>query len=112
MDLVVLNNWSAIATTISKAGPTLRKELQSVRKWTRDSIAEEIRTLHTAGSEMHYAKIAEEHVALLRAATRYFGSWRAAVDYAGIPYEAVRRYKTWTRERILERIMEESKTIK
>lgn len=58
------------------------------------------------GEDLNYANIAQNQVALLRAATRYFGSWRAAVEYAGLDYEQIRRYKTWTRDRILQRIRE------
>ena len=58
------------------------------------------------GENLNYAHIAQDQVALLRAATRYFGSWRLAVEYAGLNYEDIRRYKTWTRDRILERIQE------
>jgi hypothetical protein len=60
--------------------------------------------MHKEGGDLNYANIAQNEVALLRAATRYFGSWRAAVEYAGLDYEQIRRYKTWTRDRILERI--------
>ena len=60
--------------------------------------------MHKESGDLNYANIAQNEVALLRAATRYFGSWRAAVEYAGLDYEQIRRYKTWTRDRILERI--------
>ena len=62
--------------------------------------------MHKAGEDLNYATIAQNHVALLRAATRYFGSWKLAVEESGIGYENIRKYKTWTRERILERIRE------
>ena len=62
--------------------------------------------MQTEGGNLNYADIAQNEVALLRAATRYFGSWRAAVDFAGLKYEDVRKYKTWSKERILERIHE------
>lgn len=58
------------------------------------------------GEELNYAYIAREQVALLRAATRYFGSWRFAVEFAGLDYDEIRRYKTWSRDRILDRIRE------
>jgi len=70
------------------------------------SIAAEIQRMHKAGADLNYADIAQHHMALLRAATRYFGSWKAAVEHAGLDYEEIRRYKTWTKERILERIRE------
>lgn len=75
-----------------------------MRKWTKDTIAAEIQKLSKDGVILNYAKIAEEHVALLRAATRYFGSWRDAVDFAGIQYDGVRKYRTWSRDKIVERI--------
>jgi hypothetical protein len=62
--------------------------------------------MHNADDDLNYASIAQEHVALLRAATRYFGSWRSAVEFSGLNYEEIRKYKMWTRERILERIRE------
>jgi hypothetical protein len=62
--------------------------------------------MYEAEEELNYAYIAENQVALLRAATRYFGSWRAAVEFAGLSYEDVRKYRMWTRDRILERIRE------
>lgn len=77
-----------------------------MRKWSKDSIAHEIQRLFQTGENLNYASIATEEVALLRAATRYFGSWRSAVEYAGLDYDEIRRYKTWTKDRILERIRE------
>jgi hypothetical protein len=62
--------------------------------------------MHTAGEDLNYATLAQNEVALLRAATRYFGSWRTAVEFAGIEYQEIRKYKMWSRERILERIRE------
>jgi hypothetical protein len=59
-----------------------------------------------AGENLNYAYVAQEQVALLRAATRYFGSWRGAIEFAGLNYEEIRRYKTWNRDRILDRIRE------
>jgi len=50
--------------------------------------------------------MAREDLPLLRAATRYLGSWQAAVEYAGLNYDDVRRYKSWTNDRIVERIRE------
>lgn len=77
-----------------------------MRKWSKDTIALEIRRMYEVGENLNYAAIAQEQVALLRAATRYFGSWRLAIDYAGLNYEDIRRYKMWSRDRILDRIRE------
>lgn len=77
-----------------------------MRKWSKQSIASEIVQMYESGEDLNYASIAQEQVALLRAATRYFGSWRAAIEFAGLSYEDIRKYKMWTRDRILERIRE------
>ena len=80
--------------------------INDLRKWNKDNIGTEIRRMFEASENLNYAAVAQEQVALLRAATRYFGSWRAAVEFAGIDYDEIRRYKTWTRDRIVERIQE------
>lgn len=77
-----------------------------MRKWNKEEIAAEIRRLYGAGVDLNYTAVAKEQVALLRAATRYFGSWRVAVEYAGLDYEEIRRYRVWSRERIVQRIRE------
>ncbi|MHB9024768.1 MAG: hypothetical protein ACYC7E_11440 [Armatimonadota bacterium] len=41
---------------------------------------------------------------LVHAAQRVFGSWGAAVEAAGFDYSKIRRYRKWSRERVLERI--------
>lgn len=78
----------------------------SVRKWSKESIGLEIRRMYASGENVNYAAMAQDHVALLRAATRYFGSWRGAIEFAGLNYDEIRRYKSWSRARIVERIRE------
>jgi hypothetical protein len=77
-----------------------------VAKWNADSIAAEIRQRYETGQDLSYSGMTRENLPLLRAATRYLGSWQAAVEYAGLNYEDVRRYRSWNRERIVERIRE------
>ena len=77
-----------------------------LRKWNKETIGTEIKRMFDAEESLNYANVAQEHTALLRAATRYFGSWRVAVEFAGLDYDGIRRYKTWTKERIIERIQE------
>ncbi|GAB4462527.1 MAG: hypothetical protein OHK0029_29580 [Armatimonadaceae bacterium] len=75
-------------------------------KWNQDTIAAEILRRYEAGQDLSYSGMTRENLPLLRAATRYLGSWQAAVEYAGLNYEDVRRYRSWTNERIVERIRE------
>lgn len=75
-------------------------------KWNRDSIAAEILRRHETGQDLSYSGMTRENLPLLRAATRYMGSWQAAIEYAGLNYDDIRRYRSWTNERIVERIRE------
>lgn len=82
------------------------RKVNSLRKWNKESIAFEIVRMFSSGENLNYANIATEQVALLRAATRYFGSWRGAVEFAGLNYDDIRRYKSWSKDRIIARIRE------
>jgi hypothetical protein len=77
-----------------------------VSVWNKETIAVEILTLHAAGQPLNYGDVHKNYLRLLRAATRHFGSWKSAIEYAGLNYEDVRRYRTWTRDRIVDRIAE------
>lgn len=75
-------------------------------RWTKESIAEEIRQLAEQGEDLSYSNVVIHHLSLMRAAMRYYGSWRDAVKAAGVDYDSVRKYRSWNRQRIIERIRE------
>jgi len=75
-------------------------------KWSRENIADEVRRAHARGEDLSYSGVTKNNLALLRAATRYFGGWEAAVTYAGLCYDDLRKYRVWTNERIVTRIRE------
>lgn len=79
---------------------------RSLFRWSKDEIAMEIRSLYLDGKELNYTSVERNHLALLRAACRYFGSWKDAIEYAGLDYDRIRKYKAWTNEKILARIQE------
>lgn len=71
-----------------------------------DSIAAEILRRHETGQTLSYSGMSRDDLSLLRAATRYFGNWQAAVEYAGLNYDEIRKYKAWTNDKIITRIRE------
>lgn len=75
-------------------------------RWSKDEIALEILRLYAASEPLSYGEVQKHNLRLLRAATRYFGSWQLAIEFAGLDYEEIRRYRAWTRERIVEKILE------
>lgn len=81
--------------------------------WSPDLVIAEIRRLHAAGSDITQSRMGAIDSRLTSAAIRYFGSWRAAVEAAGIDYSQVaalgrqkraQKITKWTQERILEEI--------
>jgi len=76
------------------------------QQWSKDEVALAILRLYADGEPLNYVHVEKHHTALLRAATRYHGSWRAAVEYAGLDYDRIRRYRSWDRERIVATIRE------
>ena len=76
------------------------------RKWNKDAIALEILSMYESGENLNYSSVATNNLSLLRAATRYFGTWEDAVLFAGLDYESIRRYKSWSRDRIIARVKE------
>lgn len=75
-------------------------------RWTRKSIVAEICRLHETGAEMNYAAAERDYLNLVRAAAWHFGTWRLAVETAGLDYPSLSKYRRWGRERIAERIRE------
>ena len=75
-------------------------------KWSETSIAAEILRRHASGLDLSYSAVSRDDLPLLRAATRYMGSWEAAVEFAGLDYNDFRKYRSWTNDRILDRIRE------
>ena len=75
-------------------------------RWTRKSIVAAIQKLHAQGTELNYAAAEAQNLNLVRAAAWHFGTWRRAVEAAGIDYESIGKYRRWNRERIVARIRE------
>jgi hypothetical protein len=73
-------------------------------RWSKDEIALEILRLYAAKEELNYGSVQANHLKLLRAATRYFGSWQEAIEFAGLNYDEIRRYRVWSDDTIVQRI--------
>lgn len=74
--------------------------------WTEATVIAAIRQEDLAGHELSYMRTEHRVPSLVRAAERVFGSWAAAVQAAGFDYETIRRYRKWSREKVLARIRE------
>ncbi len=76
----------------------------SERVWNRSTVIAAIRAEARAGQDLSYSRTEKRVPSLLHAAQRVFGHWSAAISAAGFDYEAIRRYRKWTREMVVARI--------
>ena len=73
------------------------------RIWQPEMIIEHILSRH--GREClnsHY--YATTYPDVHAAADRLFGSWKAAIEAAGLDYSKIRRYRSWSREKVIVKI--------
>ncbi len=69
--------------------------------WTKQRILQRLARLHRSGADLSYNALARNRQALLSAAAYHFGSYRSAIERAGIDYHAHCRRPRWTKKRII-----------
>jgi hypothetical protein len=72
--------------------------------WDKDQILSTLRKLHRDGKDLSYTQLARRHQPLVSAAAYHFGSYRDAVQKAGIDYAEVVRRPRWTKQQIIRLI--------
>jgi Homing endonuclease associated repeat len=75
------------------------------KNWNEQLVTEEIRSWQELGKPLYSHYMRQNYQELLAAGIRYFGTWRAAIEASGIPYDSVRKYRDWSKERIVETIV-------
>ncbi|MEI6520175.1 MAG: hypothetical protein WCO98_09095 [bacterium] len=75
-------------------------------EWDELSVITNIIKSYEAGEKLSYSYMEKNSPSLLRAAERIFGTWAKAVQASGIDYNTIRKYKTWDRNKIIDRIIE------
>jgi hypothetical protein len=69
--------------------------------WTPARVLTAIRRLHRSGQSLRRQDVP---VRLYQAGRRYFGTWQAAVEQAGLKYVKVTGVRRWSREKVAEAI--------
>lgn len=74
------------------------------QQWTPERVLDQLRQRQSAGDDLSPGHMATSVIPLYQAASNHFGSYRAAVEAAGIPYDQVARQmqESWDRQKILE----------
>jgi hypothetical protein len=83
-----------------------------MRRWDKDRILQTLRSLHRQGVDLSYNRLASKRQSLLSAAAYYFGSYRKAVEKAGIDYSEIIRKPRWTRPLIIKMIKQAKRDAK
>jgi hypothetical protein len=104
------NHWfGSYRAAIEAAGLKYEKiRLEDPNRWSRENIILELRRLRREGKELHHNAISQHMPELVTAAYRYFGTYRKAVEAAGIDYLKVRirPQRTWNKKRIISELKE------
>src|SRR5688500_16216996 len=74
------------------------------RIWDKDRILNTLRALYREGKDISYNRLAKKMQSLVSAAAYHFGSYRRAVERAGIDYAEVSRRPRWTKPLIIKLI--------
>jgi hypothetical protein len=72
--------------------------------WNKNEILRELRHLHKNGGDLSYNGLSSRMQALVSAAAYHFGTYRRAVQLAGLDYATILRRPRWTRARIISLI--------
>jgi hypothetical protein len=70
-------------------------------RWTPKAILAELRARHARGKAIGYRVLARKHRSLVSAAAYHFGSFRNAVEAAGIDYLTVSSRPKWTKPAVI-----------
>jgi hypothetical protein len=72
--------------------------------WDKQRIIKQLKRLSRRGAELSYNALARKEQALVSAAAYHFGSYRRAVEAAGIDYADITRRPRWTKQLIIRQI--------
>src|SRR5262249_54423639 len=72
--------------------------------WDKPRIKTHLKRLHHSGANLSYNALAKKNQSLVSAAAYHYGSYRAAIDAAGINYGEVSRRPRWTKQIIIKLI--------
>jgi Homing endonuclease associated repeat len=95
-------NWRAALEAAGLAS----EEIYRYRSWDEEGILDEIRRLKIEGADLSSKSMDESSNRLIATARRRFGNWGRALENAGINYADIRRRKRWTRESLVEGILD------
>ena len=70
--------------------------------WTKQQILSKLRQLHRKGEDLSYNAVSRSMQPVVSAAAYHFGSYRKAIEAAGIDYADITRRPRWTKDNIAQ----------
>lgn len=98
--------YAAAAATFGSWGKAIEAmgidylEHRKTSDWTADKLTNKIKDLHRRGADLSDNNVSLLAPSIYGAATVHFGSWKKAIEAAGIQYIEVSRTDKWSREKI------------
>lgn len=83
------------------------KRIRRYNQWTKENIIQTIQNLSAQGVDLSFrSMMLSGYASMVYAAIRknYFGSWKDALEAAGLPSQDIYRYRTWDNETIIDEI--------
>jgi hypothetical protein len=78
-------------------------QLRPPSPWNETTLIEALRRMHAEGRDLSLAAVKDRHGgSLLGPAMHRFGSWRKAIEAAGVNYAEVERVREWTRQAVIK----------
>lgn len=96
-------NWETAVTSTGIPYEAVRRYQQ----WSKEIIVAKIQELHRQGVDLSFrAMMLSKYNSMVYAAIRpnHFGSWKSALEAAGLAAEEIYRYRSWDESSILEEI--------
>jgi hypothetical protein len=114
----IRENWrkkslKEITSYLGIGAPTVRVHARRmglgllVETWNRPKIVISLRRARRRGEALHSGSARHTMGRLYKAAIKHYGSWRKALEAAGISYDKVARrapFENWSRDRILQEV--------
>jgi len=75
-----------------------------IKKWHDSAIIEHILSSYHGRKPLNYSYYVKTFPDVHAAAVRIFGSWKDAIEASGLNYDEIRKYQTWSSEKIIEEI--------
>jgi hypothetical protein len=94
-------SWQAAVEAAGLAGKIIIKK--PLRRWTREAVIAEIQAWHRSGRRL--SAVSKQNQSLSCAAKTWFGSWRAALNAAGLESER----KVWSKQSLIDEVLNRSR---